>query len=331
MSIFLNNQIGGKFTSAGTAVILNIPCDLDHIEVLNATQMATTQATGRGVKFEYYRGMANDTGVKYGKEDTLSTLNGTTLASGGFTIVNTSEDLVGPLVTASGANSVTNAAPPVVTAATTGLVDGDVVRIFGTTGALQIAGMDFTIGSVSGTDFELAYMGAPGSAASAVSYRKVLYDPIYYPARLFITNITKAAQAVVTLSVTHNLTVGQVVRMHVTANFGMVEMEGLEGRIVAINTTTNTITLDIDSTGFTTFAFPTSAVAAAGITFPHVVPFGDLPLTLANLLANQSVLDGATRNVAIRGVRLAAGVNSPAGSENDVIYWQATKFNQYTL
>ena len=44
----------------------------------------------------------------------------------------------------------------------------------------------------------------------------------------------------------------------------MSEMDELIGNITAISTANNTITVDIVSTGFTAFAFPTSAVAGAG-------------------------------------------------------------------
>jgi hypothetical protein len=38
-----------------------------------------------------------------------------------------------------------------------------------------------------------------------------------------------------------------------------------------------------------------------------------------------NVLSGATRNSARLVMRLAAGVDSPAGSTSDVIYWRAGK------
>src|SRR5690606_30964450 len=101
---------------------------------------------------------------------------------------------------------------------------------------------------VANTSVELSYMVAPGSAATSATIRKVNYQPIYYPRRRFITAITKASSAVVTLSVTHGLTVGQRVVFNVPAAFGMTEINSLRGQITAINTTTNTVTVNIDST-----------------------------------------------------------------------------------
>lgn len=324
----LDNIIVGTFVSDGTAKTLPIRCDLDHIETINLTQMATTQATGRGVKFEYFRGMAADSAVEYKKANAANTLTGVQVTSGGFTLVDTSGSALGAALAVTG---VSQANPAVVTlASTAGLSAGDTVRIYGTTSMLQIAGMDFTIATlVANTSFTLAYLDSSGFAAAATAgnVRKMQYDRIYYPRRRFVTSITRASSAVITLSVTHGLTVGQRVVMKVPSQFGMTQMDGLRGQITAINTTTNTVTVNIDSSAFSTFAFPTSG--SVPFTFAQLVPFGDAPLTVANLPGDQSVLDGATENQAILGVRLAAGADSPAGSTSDVIYWKAVKASQY--
>lgn len=322
----LDNVISGTFTSDGTAVTLPIRCDVDYIFTENLTQLATTQATGRAVKCEYHRNMAADSQIRTVKTNNTDAVNMVVDTSGGFTLVDTSLNTLGGALTSTG---ITNAAPPVVSlASTAGLSNGDIVRVTNSTGALQIAGMDFTIGNlVANTSVELSYMVAPGSAATSATIRKVNYQPIYYPRRRFITAITKASSAVVTLSVTHGLTVGQRVVFNVPAAFGMTEINSLRGQITAINTTTNTVTVNIDSTSFTTFAFP--ATTGVPFTFAQLIPFGDAPATVANVNADQSVLDGATDNQAILGVRLAAGVQSPAGSNGDVIRWVAYKSSQY--
>lgn len=152
---------------------------------------------------------------------------------------------------------------------------------------------------------------------------------MYYPRRLFITAITQATSAVVTFSVTHNLTVGQrIVFGVVPSMYGMTQISGLRGLITAIDTTNNTVTVDIDSSAFTAFAFPLTAVAATPHTLPSAVPFGDGPNPASNPLGNQDVLDGATRNTAVRGMYLAAGANSPAGINGDLIYWRGWKAEQ---
>lgn len=66
---------------------------------------------------------------------------------------------------------------------------------------------------------------------------------------LYITGITQAAQCVVTCP-NHNLVVGQYVIF--SGVRGMIEINGLVGRIVA-SANVNTITLDINSVGFTPY------------------------------------------------------------------------------
>jgi hypothetical protein len=163
----------------------------------------------------------------------------------------------------------------------------------------------------------LGYLDASGFAApaTAVQARRVPNNPIYFPERNFITNITQAASAVVTLSVTHGMSVGGKVRFNVTSDNGMTEIDGLIGEITAVNTTNNTITVDIDSSAFTAFSFPTSATAANGYTPAHIVPVGE----------TSTVLSQATDNQAEIIMRLAAGADSPAGSSSDVMYWRAWK------
>jgi hypothetical protein len=108
----------------------------------------------------------------------------------------------------------------------------------------------------------------------------------------------------------------------------MTEMNNLYATIVAVNTTLttgNTITLDIDSTAFTAFAFPTSSVGLA-FTPAQVVPVGEN--SAEALVLGVDFLNDATINTGYIGMNLAAGANSPAGQSGNVIYWVAgTSFN----
>lgn len=313
----------GSFTADGNTKLLNIRSDLDWMNVYNYTQAATQQGTGRGVQFYWQRGMASDTGLEYKKTNSTDAMNLVALASGGFTLVNTSAQVIGPLTAT--VTAISSASIPVVSnSGTNGLVAGDVVEIVNVAGALQFGGMQFTVGynTLSSGTFSLDY--APQIVAGTTgSWRKISYPPAYYPRRRFVTKITQATQAVVTLSVTHGYTVGQLVRFVVPSAYGMVEMDGLQGEITAINTTTtsgNTVTVNIDSSGFTAFALPLTA--AYPFTQAQMVPIGEG--TDASI-ASPNLLDDATVNNSFLGMRLAAGAQSPAGSSSDVIYWTAGK------
>jgi hypothetical protein len=312
----------GTFTSDGSAKQINIRSDVDWMEVENYTQMATQQGTGRGVIFRWYRGMAAGTGIEITKADGTDVLNGETMSSGGFTLLDTSDQTPGTLN--STITGISNAAIPVVSnSGTNGLSAGDIVRIIDVTTGQQLGGMDFTVGNntLSSGTFSLDYMAQIATATTG-SWRKIDFDPIYYPRRRFITDITSASSAVVTLSVTHGFTAGQAVRFNVPSAFAMTEIDGLIGNITAVSTANNTITVDIDSSAFTTFAFPVSA----DVPFTHaqVIPVGE---TANSTYAN--TLDDATDNQALIGMLLGAGIDGPAGSSNDVIYWKAGKSSVY--
>lgn len=313
----------GSFTSDGTAKNIPLRSDFDFFETENHTQMATTQGTGRGVVFNWRRGYADDSAWMVSKEDSADTVTYEVVTTGGFTRIDQSNQTLGAAQATSGTD-VTVADPAVVTVTGHGYSNGDRIRIYGTTTMLQISGMDFTIGNVSTNNFELSYMdtsdAARFTAATAGFVRKVPNNPIYFPEKNFITNITAANPAVVTLSVTHGMSVGGQVRFFVSSDNGMTEIDGQLGTITAVNTTNNTITVDIDSSAYTAFEFPLSATAALGYTQAHIVPVGE----------TSGVLSEATDNQAQIIMQLAAGADSPAGSSSDVIYWRAWKAGSVT-
>jgi len=330
MSVVFSGTNQGRFTSTGSAVILSIRSDLDYMWVLNETVAYATGA-GTGAWFYWQRGMTQGRGVIYTKTATTQALTiGQIAANAGFFLVDTSVNIPGPSTAITG---ITGGTPPVVQTGDTSLLNvGDIVRIYSTVGALQLRGLDFTIGTiVANTSFTLAYM-SPIAAASpgAGTFRRIPYDAYFYPRNRYITNISQATQAIVTLSVTHGLTVGQTVRFIVptvsSVAFGMTQMDGLQGDIVAVGATdangyTNTITVDIDTTGFTAFAFPLTT--DPGFTPAQIVPIGES--TAVALQFNTNILGDSTTNTATIGIQLQAGSASPAGVATNVIYWVAGK------
>lgn len=310
MSTPINGIVTGTFTSDGTAVNLSIPCGYTEVELTNITDIGSTAAATPVMKAWGTSSMSSGSAIYATKTNGAATIAiPTTTTTGGFTFLSDSGSQTPSAAVA--ITGITNAAPPVVsTGSTSGLANGDIVRVYGTTGQLNIAGMDFTIGSVvANTSFELSYMGAPGAAATAGFWRRIPFDARYYPRRRFVTAITQASSAVITLSVTHGFTVGQAVRIIVPTEFGMTQMNNLIGNVTAINTTTNTITVNIDSSAFTAFAFPTSATAGAGVTFAQVVPVGEAAVNSSSQ-AWGNLLDDATDNRSITGVTVGTTVQT---------------------
>lgn len=329
MSSPIHAVLTGTFTSDGLTRNITLPSGYNDFKMINITDIGSAAAATPVMRAQATSSMLAGSAYYSTKTNGAATLDlETTTLTGGFTFIDDSASTpIGPILNI--ATGVSKAAPAVVTTnVTTNLNNGDIVRIYGTTGMLQIAGMDFTISLLnSGVSYDLAYLDSTGFAnvATAGKARKVAFDSRYYPKSRFITNISQAANAIVTMSVTHGYTVGQQVRIYCTANFGMTEINGLLGTIIAIGTAdtsgfTNTITLDIDSSAFTAFTFPTSAVAALGVTFPQVVPVGEAAInTVTEHFAN--LLDDATRNISFRGVQIGTTVQTTA----KVYQWIATK------
>ncbi len=337
----------GSFTSTGATKILQIRSDLDWMWVYNLTIGAASQTTAVAVKFYWQRGFPAGSMWAMYKSNAAAAANlDQYITTGGFTLVNNTINVPGASVALT---SITNATPPVVaTGSTAGLSNGDTVRIFNTVGAQQLGGLDFTIGAiVANTSFTLAFMRAI-VAATTGTYRRIPYDPYFYPPTRMITKINRAdsstgaysasgTQAIITLSVTHAFTVGQSVRFvipTVTAlAFGMTELNGVQATIVAINkadidSVTNTITVNVDVTGFTAFAFPLTADPFS--TPPQVVPVGEQMAvavypnpTLYPNGVNQ--IGDSEVNQGYIGIALQGGAGFPGGASEDVMYWVAGK------
>jgi hypothetical protein len=315
----------GRFTSSGSVQTLQIRSDVDWIRVYNETALIQA-AADLGYEFYWQRGMTNGRGVLWTKLGTVANdpvTVGQIAANAGFFLIDSSVQNPGAAVAET---AITNAVQPVVTTANTGsLATGSIVRLNSDTNLPNIMGFDYEVDTVvANTSFRMrwALANAPGAAGAGDGfYRQIPFDPIYYPRRRFIVNITQAASAVIRLSVAHGYTVGQEIRFVVPAEFGMIEMNGLSGTITAISTALNTITVDIDSTAFTAFVFP--AVADVPFTWAQAVPLGED--TAQALTSAVDILGDATLNTAFLGMNLAAGTLSPAGQTNDVIYWVAGK------
>jgi len=107
----------------------------------------------------------------------------------------------------------------------------------------------------------------------------------FYPAINVITNITQAFHCVVTLAIAVGYQVNEFITINVPAGWGMPQINGMTGRVLAVNTGAGTITLDIDTSGFDPFAIPATWTQLA-----QTLPSGELGVTL-----NTAVRDNAPR------------------------------------
>lgn len=311
------NLITGSFTSDASQQIidLNPLHNVLSVDLSNITKFGSTAASTEVMTAHWELGYSNGWALRQLKTSGAATLALPSMVTSlGISILDTADQSPGPLV-ATG-TAITAATPAVVSDASTStlLANSTVVRMFNTTGMLQIAGMDFTVGTVTGsTSFQLKYLNSNGFAAAATNadWRIVPFDPAYYPRRRQVTSITSASQAVITLSVAHDYSVGEKVRIfNPDVNFGMQEIHEQLGTITAVTTgATNTITVDIDSSAYSAWAFPTSAIAATGITFAQVIP----------VAGPDNSLVAATQNLSAR--RVLIGSNA-LGASSDVMQYK---------
>ena len=306
----------GSFTADGNNKTLKIRSGVDKIVIENVPQWVATN-NGYGFKYTWYSDMGTTDLMEYHPAgDHTSAVNTTTSA---IEVVDSSDYALGAKVaTTSG----TNATQPVYeTGDTTGFADGTIVRLV-STDQTNLNGLDFSIDTiVANTSFRLAntLATAPGIIAGTGHYRVVapnveVYN-LFQPSNRNIANITAAASAVVTTLVDHAYAVGQRVKFSIGSEAGMIELDGIEGNITAIST--STFTVDVDTTAMTAFTFPVYGDVPCQI--PSCVPVGD-----AKSSVNQTA-PSAFYNQGYIGVVLTGGTTKPAGNNTDVVRWTAYK------
>lgn len=363
----------GSFTQGATAVnqTIMVPQGADWVEVWNYTQanQSTSAAGPNGYRFYWQRGngsnlMGDGTQGIYDAAGAAGAVTVNVTTSGAFVQYDPSAQGVGSLNNGStGISALTAANPAVATVGSTaGMAAGSVVRLLNLNGAGQqeFGGIDFSVGygTFNSTTFSVDYLNATSSTASTSgSFRVIPFNPLFYPRRRVITNITAANPCVITLSVDHGFTVGQKVRLNLVggsavwgsfaalsnydngpANSTTPDAYTITAVDVAVGNGHNTITLGaVNTTGFGTFRTIWEAIAAAPYTPAEVIPVGeDTSYSIISTSqqtpqvnglqingTNTGLLADATVNTGFYGVTLAAGALLPAGVASDVIFWRA--------
>jgi hypothetical protein len=350
----------GSFTVGAVVVpqYIAVPSGTDWISTYNFTQSYVVGgATPNSIENYWQLGMAP--GYSYVKyyTDASAVLNGDLLTTGGISIYDPSGNnpyalpLIGnPIATTAS----TNAVQPVVSTGNTGtLTVGSIVRL-SATAQTDINGIDFVVGAVNpGVSFTLltatnTLANVPGAIGGAGFYRQInTLTPMFYPSTRYITNITQAAQAQISLSVPHNMCAGQEIRIHIPAVSGMVQLDGLAVTITSVVDAYNII-VGVNTTGFTAFTFPT--IAQQPSSFPIIGPVGEYTANALVNMQNQfplllngqqvpntqsGILSDSLVNTGFLGVILGTGglgyisgaaTTGPAGTAaGDVIFWRAGK------
>ena len=329
----------GTFTQPATAAnqIIPLPSGADYFKTINYTQMGLTGTVCVGG--EWFGGgiTAVNDGLRWRKAgssviqiDKFSTAT----ASNGFTYVTS---FPAPQAALTG-TTITNASPAVATVTNT-YSEGDTVVIYNSVGALMYSGMTFTISSVSGSGFTLLGLNTPGSAATAFQVRRVNQFTPVEPSFLYVTAVTQAAQAQVTVSQANSVYLGQKLEFTIPGSFGMVQLNNFNQpqskpvTVTAIVDAYNFL-INVNTTNYTAFAFPTSASSPTAQLFATVAPAGQSaqfnPITGVTTGYNFTQIPFHS-GVFIPYMYIPAGAASPGGAANDVIVWQAYKMETGTI
>ena len=326
--------VQGSFTSTGVAVNIPLPQSADYFVVFNQTQSATTQATGRGIKFEWFGNpsMAANSAYETKKTNSTDALNYVLVTSGGFNYVSSY-----PSPEAAVTGTAITAATPAVVTMTNSYTSGDRVTLYGTTGMAQIGGMDFTISSVTSGGFTLKGLPAAGfaAAATAVVARRISPYNEVLPEFMYVTAISQASQGVVTVSVdpTNLVWVGMKLVFQIPSSFGMVELNsinqnGIPVVVTAVDYANYKFTINVNTSGYTAFAFPASTGSPTSPLFATCAPDGSRTWydpTLQTYYGYDISKQPFRSSQEFPLMNLQAGAQSPAGSTGDVIVWQAFK------
>ncbi len=283
--------------------------------------------------------------VEY-KGNGVNSVNADLILTGGFTLYDPTSPATPLLSNPVATTAVSNATRPVVsTASTAGLSVGSIVRL-SSNAQLDNDGPEFVVGAVTlNTNFTLLtatnpLANVPGAIGGGSGfYRIVNRDHLFYPRNRYVVNVIKATGQVST-SVPHGMTAGQAVRFLIPAVSGMVELNSTAqnnyryASIVSVLDDYNFF-IDIDTTAFTSFTWPT--VAQQPSSYPIMVPVGEntavalqslqvqVPQVAGLQIPNTQVgiLADATVNTAFLGMILGIGGNGnslgtpimgPAGS-----------------
>ncbi len=285
------------YTNPETPVSVNIPMTdkPDWVIVKNITDWGDTTAV-TSIESEWFSGMAQGSYISEDQAITTNILSSNAGSSGGFTFINQTNPPTFAKVAMTAVNGTTFV---VLTGTTTGINVGDLIRLINVVGAHELSGILFQVTAVSaGVSITLGYATTAVSAGLVVAsgttgfYQKV-YPAFMYPSLREVLYITQATQAKVYFSRQNDFTAGELVDFQIPAAYGMIQMSNLAAspypwtmgnkpgpaRVLVVTNTASesSITLDFDTSGYTAFVYPTSALfASPAVCFPAgsgVVPF----------------------------------------------------------
>ncbi len=331
-------RYSGSFTSENPAARHDVELPSgqpDYFRIRNRTAWGD-DAAETSVEANWWIGMAWDSAQTIDQAVTSGALSSEAITTGGFRFIDTWNP---PTFAELVSTGITAAEPAVVSMANTGSIAvGDVVRISDSTGMLQISSYDFTVDAVSTDTSITLQLDAQNFAAPATAANVRLIIPgRFYPRWRYIVpledaaGITQASQAVITTSVDHDFSVGEKVSFRVSSAYGMSQINNKTATVVSVGNVSeggvytaavtgpfNALQIDLDTSGYSAFSLPTSAIFAAGATPAIILPAGAGPQIGANppLVPTTAAFDNRNRYI----MRIGTGIITSASSVYD---WEA--------
>ena len=331
----------GTFTQPEPAVnqIIPLPSGADYFVSTNLTKMASASTTGC-VRGEWYGSglTAVNDGLQWSKSsgDAISIQSFAAATANGFTYVTSF-----PAPQAALTGTTISKATDAIATVTNTYSEGDTVVIYNAVGMQQISGMTFTISSVSSSGFTLLGLDSSGFASAATSFmvRRVNQFTPVEPSFLYVTKVSQATNAQVTTSQANNLVVGQKVEFQIPGSYGMVQLNNFNQAsskppiILSVIDAYN-FTINVNTTNYTAFANPASALSPTAALFATLAPAGQSatynPITQVTTGYNFTTVPFRT-GIFVPYMYLPAGVGSPGGQANEVIAYQAYKMETGTI
>jgi hypothetical protein len=281
----------GTYVNPASIVAVNVPVtdQPDWFFVKDLTNWGAQSTAASPVYAEWMSGMAQ--GAYLAMSQPSSTGSGVTLyssagTSGGFTFI----DPANPPTYAALVGTTVNKTTLVVSMSNTGSIAvGDTVRLLNPVGMLEANGFSAQVTAVSvNSSITLGYLASAVSSglsfasnASACSILKYIPSQ-FYPKALQVAYITQASQAVVYFARPNDFTPGQLVDFMIPTAYGMVQLSNMTAlpggpaRVLSVtnSSTTSSITINVNTTGYTAFIYPTSATYTTMASPPVCVPAG---------------------------------------------------------
>lgn len=285
----------GTFTNGASLVAQNValPVKPDWFFVKDLTNWGAQNTAANPIYAEWFSNMAQGSFLALGQPSSTTT-GVTTYASkgtsGGFTWIDQSNP---PTYSKVAITAVTSATTFVVsTATTTGVNVGDFVRLINVGSAHELSAWGlYQVTDVSaGVSITLGFAATAATAAGGswtpidgtTGFYQKVYPGAFYPALRPVLWVTQAAQAKVYFARQNDFTPGEMVDFQIPTAYGMTQLSNLTAqsrgpaRVLTVtnSSTESSITLDLDTTGFTAFTAPTSANFAGGGSPPVCFPAG---------------------------------------------------------